>query len=315
MIPGKATLMSVDDLKREAEEVKEKVKRDIFEFRDILRRMAEEVGEGGRQHATSSIQRAERRIEETAQRVESHIDRAISVMASTSVDRRNVITREMNFTDFNIVEVGSCFRVEIKQADSHSVAISGGEEFFEYVNITKSGNTLKLSIKPLTFFTRPNLQAIITMPKLKKLRLGGAAACTVDGFSSEDAFTLNLSGSSAAHVDIEAGKGKVEISGASRLRGNLKLTDAEFTLSGASRAELSGVANNVVLNAWGASRLDLTGFVLNDTSINLKGASEAAVTVNGKLDMDLSSGSRLCYSGNPTMGKINVSGASTLSQR
>ena len=40
-----------------------------------------------------------------------------------------------------------------------------------------------------------------------------------------------------------------------------------------------------------------------------------ARTVNGKLDMDLSSGSRLCYSGNPTMGKINVSGASTLSQR
>jgi hypothetical protein len=307
--------MSVDDLRREAEEVKEKVKRDILEFCDILRRMAEEIGESGRQHAAASIHRAERRMEETAQKVESHIDRAISVIASTSAARKNIITREMDFTDFNTVEVGSCFRVEIKQADSHSVTISGGEEFFDYVNVTKSGNTLKISIKPLTFFTRPNLQASITMPKLKKLRLSGAATCTVNGFRSGDAFDLYVSGSSVLNIDIEAGKAKVEISGAGRLKGKMKLADAEFTLSGASRAELTGAANNVVLNAWGASRLDLTSFVLNDTSINLKGASEAAVTVNGKLDMDLGSGSQLYYSGNPTMGKINVSGASTLSQR
>ena len=307
--------MSVDDLRREAEETKEKVKRDIFEFCDILRRMAEETGESGKQNAAASIYRIERRIEETAQRVESHIDRAISVITSNSTTRRNVITREMDCTDFNNVEVGSCFRVEIKQADSHSVTISGGEEFFDYVNVTKSGNTLKISIKPLTFFTRPNLQASITMPKLKKLRLGGAATCTIQGFSSGDDFDLYISGSSVLKTDIEAGKAKVEISGAGRLKGKMKLADAEFTLSGASRAELSGAANNVVLNAWGASRLDLTDFVLNDTSISLKGASEAAVTVNGKLDMDLSSGSQLYYSGNPTMGRINVSGASTLSHR
>ena len=153
------------------------------------------------------------------------------------------------------------------------------------------------------------------MPKLCKLRLGGAATCAVSGFSSDDAFDLNISGGSILDVDIEAGKTKVEVSGAGRLKGQMTLADAEFTLSGASRAELSGAANNVVLSAWGASRLDLTDFALDDTGVNLKGASEAAVNVNGKLDMDLSSGSRLYYSGNPTMGKINVSGASTLSQR
>ena len=307
--------MSVDDFRREAEEVKERVRRDIFDFRDILRRMSEEAGETGRRRVTASIHHAEKRIEETVQRVESHIDQAISVMVGPSTGKRNVVTRKMDFTDFTNVEVGSCFRVDIKRTDSHSVTISGNEEVFDYVNVAKSGNTLKISIKPLTFFTRPNLQAGIAMPKLNKLRLGGAATCTVSGFSSDDAFDLNVSGSSVLHVDIEAGKTKVEVSGAGRLRGKMKLADAEFTLSGASRAELSGAANNVVLSAWGASRLDLADFILNDTGINLKGASEASVTVNGKLDMDLSSGSRLYYSGNPTMGKINVSGASTLSQR
>ena len=307
--------MSVDDLRREAEEVRERVKRDIFEFRDVLRRMTEEVGEAGKHRITASRRRTEKRIEETAQKVEYCINEAISVMVVPPTAKRTVVTRKMDFADFTNVEVGSCFKVDIKQADSYSVTISGDEELFDCENVTKSGNTLKISIKPLTFFTRPNLQASITMPRLHKLRLGGAATCTISGFSSDDAFDLNISGSSVLHVDIEAGETKVEISGAGRLRGEMKLADAEFTLSGASRAELSGAANNVVLSAWGASRLDLTDFALNDTGINLKGASEAAVTVNGKLDMDLSSGSRLYYSGNPTMGKINVSGASTLSQR
>ena len=107
--------MSIDDLRREAEEVKERVKRDIVEFRDILRRMAEEVGETGRHRITASIHRAERRIEETAQKVEFRIDEAISVMVRPSAGKRNVITRETDFTDFTNVEVGSCFRVDIKE--------------------------------------------------------------------------------------------------------------------------------------------------------------------------------------------------------
>jgi hypothetical protein len=164
-------------------------------------------------------------------------------------------------------------------------------------------------------YTRPSLRAEITMPELHKLRLGGAATCVVSGFNSHDGFDLNVAGNSALDIDIESGETKVEISGASRLRGNMKLADAEFTLSGASRAELSGSANSVVLNAWGASRLDLADFMLNDTGVNLKGASEATIEVSGRLDLDLSGGSRLYYSGNPTMGKINVSGTSTLSQR
>ena len=307
--------MSVDDLRREAEEVRERVKRDIIEFRDILCRMADEVGDTGRYRLIASIHRTERRIEEVAQRVESRIDQAISIMVGPSSGKRNTITREMDFADFTNVEVGSCFKVDIKQADLHGVTISGIEELCDHVSVVRSGNTLKISIKPLTFFARPNLEASITMPKLHKLRLGGAAKCTVSGFSSDDAFDLNISGNSTLRTDIRAGKSKVEVSGAGRLKGQMKLDDAEFTLSGASRVELSGAANNVVLSAWGASRLDMTDFVLNDTNINLKGASEAAVNVNGKLDMDLSSGSRLYYSGNPTMGKVNVSGASTLSQR
>ncbi|HEY31580.1 MAG TPA: DUF2807 domain-containing protein [Dehalococcoidia bacterium] len=314
--------MDIDELRREAEEGKERLKRDILEFRDILRRMAEEAKEVGGIRAEESICRAEKRIGEMVQQFESRIDKAISVMVGSSAGKKNVVTREMDFTDFTNIDISSCFKVGITRADSYSVNIAANEKLFDYINVSKSGNTLKISIEPLPLparpnllSPRPNLRAEITMPELHKLRLGSSTTCVVSGFNSNDGFDLNVTGNSALDIDIKAGKTKVEISGASRLRGQMKLADAEFTLSGASRAELSGSANSVVLNAWGASRLDLSDFVLNDTAVNLKGASEATVNVNGRLDLDLSGGSRLYYNGKPTMGKINVSGTSSLSQR
>jgi len=314
--------MDIDELRREAEEGKERLRRDIFEFRDLLRRMAEEVKGLRGNRAEASICRAEKRIEEIVQQVESRVDKAISIVVGSSTGKRHVITREMDFSGFTNIEVNSCFKIGVTRADSCSVNVAASEKLFDYINISKSGSTLKISVKSLPLPPRPNLLsprpdlcATITMPELNKLRLGSTATCIVNGFKSRDGIDINVTGNSILDVDIESGRAKVEISGASRLRGKMKLADAEFTLSGASRAELSGSADSVILNAWGASRLDLADFLLNDTGVNLKGASEATVNVKGRLDLDVSGGSRLYYNGNPTMGKINVSGTSTLNQR
>lgn len=306
---------NIEELKREAEEAKERVKKDIFEFRDILRRLAQEVGENGRAKAEAAMHQAEKRIEETAARVETRIDKAIAVMSGPAAGSEKVVTREFDHSDFTNVEVACCFGVEIARSDSYSVAVTGNDSLFDYVNVDKSGSTLRVSVKPFHFHRRPTLRVRITMPVLSKLRLSGAAKCSVSGFASEESLDLNVSGASSLDIDIEAGRARVEISGAAKLGGNMKLADSEFTLSGASRAELKGSAGTVELNAWGASRLDLAEFTLKDAIVHLKGASHAAVNVSGKLDLDLGGGSRLTYGGTPSMGKINVSGASTLTQR
>ena len=306
---------NIEELKREAEEAKERVKRDMVEVRDILRRLANEAGESGRSKAEAAMHRAEKRMEETAVRVEARVDKAIAILSGPVAGMGKVETREFDFSDFTNVEVACCFEVEILRSDSYGVTVTANESLFEYVNLGKSGNTLKISVKPFRFHSRPSLKARISMPVLSKLRLSGAAKCRVGGFSSQESLDLNLSGASKLDIDIEAGKSRVEISGASTLHGNMKLGDSEFILSGASRAELKGSANNVELSAWGACWLGLAEFGVKDTNVNLKGASTAAVNVSGKLDLDISGGSRLCYSGGPTMGTINISGASTLTQK
>jgi len=313
---------NIDDLKREAKEAKEKVRKDIEEVREILRKIAGEAGETGKTKIEEVMQRVERRMEETTQRVEIRCEKAMATMTKSATTESsdstgNVVTKEMDFTDFTNVEVGYAFKVEITHSDSYRVTITASKKLFDHIDVAKSGNTLKISLKPLhfRFQLRPTLEARIAMPTLNKLRLAGATKGTVRGFSSQEDFDLNLSGASRLDIDMEAGEAKFEISGASRLSGNMKAGDAEFILSGASRAELSGSANNAVLSAWGASKLDLSHFALNDTSANLKGASKAALQVNGKLDLDLSGASKLNYTGNPTLRDINVSGAARLSHR
>lgn len=306
----------VDDLKREAEEAKEKIKKDIEEAGDILRRIAEESAQIGTGKAEEAMQRAEKWIEKMTERVEKRFEKAMGRMIKTSSDDGQIITREFDFSDFTNVEVSHAFRVEIIRSDSYQISITASAKLFDYIDVSKSGNTLKIARKPYHFPTKTAPEVRINMPILNKLRLSGATKGTVAGFSSQEDFDLNVSGASGLNIDMEAGKTKLEISGASRVSGNVKVADAEFTLSGASRAKLSGSANNIVLNAWGASRLDLADFTLNDTSVSLKGASRATCgECCGNLDLDLSGASKLDYCGNPTMRDINVSGASTLNHK
>ena len=306
----------MDSLKRAAEEAEEKIKKDIEEAGDILRRIAEESAHQGKGKAEEAMQRAEKWIEKMTERVEKRFENAIGRVIKISGNNGGVITREFDFSDFTNVDVSHAFRVEITHSDSYQVSITASAKLFDYIDVSKSGNTLKISRKPYHFPTRTVPDVRINMRILNKLRLSGATKGTVAGFSSQENFDLNVSGASGLDLDMEAGKTRLEISGASRVSGNVKVADAEFTLSGASRAKLSGLANDIVLNAWGASRLDLADFTVNDTNVSLQGASRATCgECCGNLDLDLSGASKLDYCGNPTMRDINVSGASTLSHK
>ena len=233
----------------------------------------------------------------------------------------DVITEEKDFTDFTYVDVGSAFEVEITRSDSFSVIISADESLFDYVEVSKSGGTLKVYLNPRHIFTdftlgAKTLKAEITMPALYGLQISGASKGTITGFKSSEDFELVVSGASSLEtVDIEVGDAEFEVSGASRVTGNMTVDDAEFEVSGASTVELSGLADNIVLEVSGASRVDLTDLPFDNGDVNLSGASEATVNVKGRLDIVASGASRLYFYGNPTLGITEVSGASTVKHK
>jgi len=227
----------------------------------------------------------------------------------------NLITEEEDLRDFNRIEVSSAFEVEVVQSDVFSVSITADGNLFQYIKVSQSGETLKIDLKRGSYhFT--DYQARITMPDLYELTLSGATRGAVRGFSSVHNFSTRLSGANSLDIfSLSSGDVDFNLSGASRVIGSLNAGDAEFSLSGASAIQLVGSADDVAIDASGASSVEFTGFVVNNVDISLSGASSGLINMDGRLDADLSGASRLSYVGQPTMGDISISGASTLHKR
>lgn len=228
-----------------------------------------------------------------------------------------LLTRDMDFKDFTIVDVGHAFEVEVIQSSSYSVSITMDDNLFDYLQASKTGERLMIRLKAGYNYRSVTSRAKITMPDLHELGLSGATRGTVERFSSSHRFVAGLSGASSLKmVDMSAGDTKFEVSGASKVTGDVTVSgDVRFDVSGASTAELKGAANDLAAEVSGASSLELSDFPVDNADVELSGASQATVNLDGRLDAELSGASHLLYVGSPTMGDIDTSGGSTIGKK
>jgi len=208
----------------------------------------------------------------------------------------NLATEEYAFADFTEVEISSAFEFEIEQSSSCNISITADDNVMEYVQVSQDGPTLKIGLRRFTWFGPVTLRASVTMPQLNGLTASGASRGTVSDFSSNE--------------DLD-----ITVSGASRVTGDITAGNVEFEISGASTIQLEGSANDMVADVSGASSLNLDDFTVNNADVDFSGASSGTINLSGRLDADLSGASRLWYIGEPTMGTIDTSGASTISKK
>jgi len=206
-------------------------------------------------------------------------------------------TETMAFSNFKALEVGSAIQVNIVKSDTYSVKITAGERIFDRIQVTQTGETLKIEVEPGIFFGTFDAKAEITMPLVSRLELSGATKGTADGFNSTEQFSASLSGASLLEMT------------------NFELGDVNFELSGASHLIASGTGGDLVSDVSGASNLDLTNFHINDANVILSGASHVTVNLDGRLDVQASGLSNLEYIGEPTLGTINTSGGSNVNKK
>ncbi|MFC2053900.1 head GIN domain-containing protein [Chloroflexota bacterium] len=208
-----------------------------------------------------------------------------------------VVTREEPITGFDKVDISDSFNVEIHQSEEYKVVIRVDNNLVEYLQVEKQGSTLKIGLKPgISMVSNATLEAEITMPELAGLDLSGASDATISGFKSTNNLTVDLSGSSSLGGDIESG-------------------DASFDLSGSSDANLSGSGGNLTLDASGSSDVDLSEFPVADANLEVRGASTAIVNPSGVLNVEASGASDVYYLGNPSLGNIDASGASSVDHK
>jgi hypothetical protein len=207
----------------------------------------------------------------------------------------NVVSQEMALADFTAVEGANAFEVEITQSDIFAVTIRVDDNILDLLDVSKEGDTLKIGLEGgVSLRGDVTLEASITMPNLEGLELSGASSASVSGFRSSDRLDIDLSG-------------------ASTLDGDLEVAQTDINASGASRVVLEGSATEATIEGSGASSLDLADFTVNTAEVRLSGASDATVRARKRIDpVDVSGASKLRYLGDPSLGDVTTSGASTV---
>ena len=208
----------------------------------------------------------------------------------------NLITETFSYSDFTKIEAHNGFQLELTKSSIFSVEITADDNIQEHIEVKQSGETIIIRLRGVLSLISGQLKAKITMPELYYLDLSGGSRASITGFSSSHGFSAGLSGGS-------------------RVEGDMTAADADFDLSGGSQVVLTGSADDLDVNGSGGSQLDLEAFSVNNADINLSGGSRATVSVDGTLDVNLSGGSKVIYTGEPTLGDIDLSGGSTISKK
>ena len=213
----------------------------------------------------------------------------------------NVITKTFDFSDFTAIKAESGMQVELTRSDTFSVEVVADDNVIEYIEVSKSGDALRIRPKSNAAFRDATLTTRITMPELYKLELSGGSHVNLTGFSSTHDLSVKLSGGSHVSDFITPG--------------DITAGNADFSLSGGSHVRLTGSADDLDINCSGGSHIDLEGLSADNADINLSGGSHATVNVSGTLNVDLSGGSKVYYVGDPTIGEQDVDWDSDLIEK
>lgn len=208
------------------------------------------------------------------------------------------VTKDYDFSDFSKLQVGSAFKLDVRQGDSYSVSVTVDDNMEEFLDVKQTGDTVQIGLEPRVSlgFRNMTLKATVTMPELSGLDISGAARATMTGFE----MTKDVA---------------VEASGASKLSGDLSAGELTVKASGASTVEIEGRATGLRAEASGASTLRLENVQTGDARVNASGASRISVNASGELTGDASGASTVEYEGKPASVRVDTSGASNVRQR
>lgn len=225
-------------------------------------------------------------------------DVVISGIGRSVTGSGKLVTLEQTYRDFNRVEFSHAFQADVTQGESYSVVITIDDNLEQYLELSQDGDTLKIGLQPGVMLSLRNatMQARITMPELTGITGSGACRITVAGFESDQDLSI-------------------DVSGASTLRGQIDAGDVRANVSGASRLELTGQGEDGRITVSGASQANLSDFRMQNVDVEASGASRAEVYASGTLDAEASGASTVFYTGDPTLGRIQTSGASNVRAR
>lgn len=205
----------------------------------------------------------------------------------------NRISRTYDLKGFDRLSLGSAFEITVTRGN-HAVKVEGRQQDIEDLEADVVGGKLRIKYKNDNGWNRNRKRVTVTiaMPTLKALDLSGATTSKVSGFDDLGTLDLDISGASKSDIKVKAQKIVMDISGASTIN-------------------LIGTANRLEGEVSGATSLRAYDFPVKEAFLDVSGASNIKVSVNGKLEVEASGASSVRYRGTASV-RSNTSGASSV---
>jgi hypothetical protein len=184
----------------------------------------------------------------------------------------NVVNEKRNVADFDSIEVGGVFDVEVVAQKEFSVEIEADDNLLQHIRTEVKGGTLEISTDK-SIKSSNAIRVRISAPDIERLQVSGASK-------------LSLS--------------------------NVKNDSLKIDASGASKLNVQGETRELEIELSGASKIEAEGLKAENVNVDGSGASSASVNVSGDLKADMSGASKVTYSGNPRNLEKSTSGASSV---
>ncbi len=187
----------------------------------------------------------------------------------------NLVAETRNVSEFNAVDFGGAFNVEITAGEDYSVVVEADDNLLQFITTRVERGTLRIDTEK-RFSTRNRINVKIKAPNINAVDVSGASHALLNNVKNEK-------------LSIDA--------------------------SGASSVKISGTTENLVIDMGGASRIDASALTASKVTVDGGGASNASVSVSDSLTVDLGGASNVVYTGSPSEINKSTSGGSSVSAR
>jgi hypothetical protein len=225
-------------------------------------------------------------------------ERIVRGEVQTSQDGK---VREFRLKDFDRLNIGNAFQVNVRQGDIYQVRISGDKKDVEDVRAKVSGDELEIELDKDNFFdwhgTRKRIKVDITMPAIAGLNFHGACESKIIGFNDRN-----------VHEDID-----IQLSGAARSTVDIQAKKLVVTVNSAAELELKGRTEKLEAEISSAGKLRAFDLIAEEVDVDVSSSGMAEVHANQNLMAEASSAGRVRYRGDAEVNS-DVSSAGSVSR-
>lgn len=205
-----------------------------------------------------------------------------------------VVKEERHVPQFDEIEVRGVGLVELRQGPLRPLCLVGEDNMlFSVRTYVETGRLVIEAKRGLVLRPRRDIQVLVTVPRLRSVRLSGAATISSRG-------------------RLEAERVALELSGAGRLDLELSTTRIASRLSGSGRIELRGDADVQAVHLSGSGCVSAMGLSSRVAEAELSGSGNIRLKTSERLTAELSGTGTVRFDGSPCVRAL-ISGTGSVS--